>query len=556
MDQRVNGQRPLLRGRLSVQDGLMLGFVLIIAGLITIPIFAGGYFSISWDGRIHLARFQQIVWALKAHHLPSLVSFVGFGQQLSTLNGMYPWLTAGFFFWPSLFTDNPLHAIKLGFLVVNFLTGVTAFILMRTVTNNRYYQSLGVSLYMLNTYHLTLLYARVDLGEVLAYIFLPLVMLGCLRIWQSPCLRSKGWCWLAVGMIGIANSHILSLLIVTSLLVVMEMGRLVLRRLTREEITSLLVAGGVSILGSCYSLGNIIYIASHNHLLAPQLKILPITPNTAVGALLSGGLNERFDTWNVGIVMSTLLIVQLITIAFLMVNQKSVYTWQKWTWASLVLTVLPVSWWPYQLLVQTPVALIQFPGRLLSIAGLVLAITTVLYFKELKLHPKIVVGVQVVLTLMALRSVYDYAVLPQDTLANPGRVQLTRENLQQALLNNTALGQDYLPATADLTVPRGLTIKTSNVKDNQITYNIKASHTGSYRLPVAYYQGISYRIRLNQKIVKSLDAHQMKFALKRGDNVLTVQSNTPMFNYTLLGVSLATAMGCLLYLGIRMKLIL
>ncbi|WP_338210045.1 hypothetical protein [Lactiplantibacillus paraxiangfangensis] len=534
----------------------MLVFIVIIAGLMTIPIFAGGYFSISWDGRIHLARFQQIVWALKAHHLPSLVSFVGFGQQLSTLNGMYPWLTSGAFFWPSLFTDNPLRAIKLGFLVVNILTGVAAFVLMRTVTKNRYYQSLGVSLYMLNTYHLTLLYARVDLGEILAYVFLPFVMLGCLRIWQSPGLRSRGWCWLATGMIGVANSHVLSLLIVTSLLVVMEISRLVLRRPTRQEIVSLVVAGGVSILGSCYSLGNIIYIASHNHLLAPQLKILPITPNTAVGALLSGGLNERFDTWNVGIVMSILLIIQLITMAFLMVHQRSADTWQKWAWASLVLVVLPASWWPYQLLVQTPVALIQFPGRLLSIAGLVLAITTVLYFKEFKLHPRIAVGVQVVLMLMALRAVYDYAVLPQDVTNNPGRVQLTGENYQQELINNTVLGEDYLPAKANLTVPRELAIKTVDVKDNQITYKVKASRAGNYRLPIAHYQGISYQIRLNQKIVKSLDTHQMKFALNRGGNVLTVQSNAPMFDYALLGISLVTVMGCLLYLGVRMKLIL
>ena len=122
---------------------------------------------------------------------------MGYGNVGEVFNGMYPWLAGLVFIIPRALLSSPMHALFIGFYLLNILTILNTYLLVRKLSNNYYIRLIGVVLYQLNAYHLTLMYSRNALGEALAYAFLPLLMLGCHLIWNN---KKIGILYLALGM--------------------------------------------------------------------------------------------------------------------------------------------------------------------------------------------------------------------------------------------------------------------------------------------------------------------------------------------------------------------
>ena len=131
---------------------------------------------------------------------------MGYGNVGEVFNGMYPWLSGLVFIIPRVLVDSPMHALFISFYLLNIVTILNTYLLVRKLSKNYYIRLIGIVLYQLNTYHLTLMYSRNALGEALAYTFLPLVMLGCYLIWNNEKL---GILYLALGMGMIINSHMI-----------------------------------------------------------------------------------------------------------------------------------------------------------------------------------------------------------------------------------------------------------------------------------------------------------------------------------------------------------
>lgn len=86
---------------------------------------------------------------------------MGYGNVGEAFNGIYPWLTSLIFVIPRIiFTNKPLLALFVGFYLLNTLTILNAYLLVRKLSENYWIKIIGITLYQLNSYHMMLLYSR------------------------------------------------------------------------------------------------------------------------------------------------------------------------------------------------------------------------------------------------------------------------------------------------------------------------------------------------------------------------------------------------------------
>lgn len=173
-----------------------------------------GYLNIGHDITFHLNRI------------------LGIRESLS--QGMFPVRLNGFTFegygyadalcYPDLFLYIPAILSGLG---LSFITSVNIFLLLVNVATaavmyacaKRLFQNVGIAavssvLYTLCIYRLCDMYTRAAYGEMLAMIFLPLIILGFYELFFG---EEKRWYLLALGFTGVWQSNLVSLVPVAAL---------------------------------------------------------------------------------------------------------------------------------------------------------------------------------------------------------------------------------------------------------------------------------------------------------------------------------------------------
>ena len=358
-----------------IQKLILLMFFLLLALISTYPAFIGHTFRLTWDGQIHLIRFESIADAIKNKELPPIVNFMGYGNVGEVFNGMYPWLSGLMFIIPRVLLNSPMHALFIGFYLLNILTILNTYLLVRKLSKNYYIRLIGIVLYQLNAYHLTLMYSRNALGEALAYTFLPLVMLGCYLIWNNEKL---GILYLALGMGMVINSHMISSILALLLIVVAELYRIISRKISLKEIYHIVSAGFLSIPLVAFTIINIGNIALKNRIATTWRGIGAIDMWETLQAMLQNDITEKSTIFNIGIMCFILLSILLV----IAVTSKNNGKWKGYILGAGIVYILTLNVIPLPTkLSQSPVGVIQFTGRLLSIVMLLLTIGCVLFLK-------------------------------------------------------------------------------------------------------------------------------------------------------------------------------
>jgi len=521
------------------RDLLLVICILGLGLAITVPEFWHRAFIMSPDGMFHFARLEQVFQALSHFQLPSLVNFIGVAQEGLAVNGMYPWLMAIVFILPRFLIHNPVLSLAIGFLMINWLTGITSWLLCRHLTSSRRVQLLGVTIYLCNAYHFELLYARVAIGELLAYTFLPLVLLGCLKIWNNS--KSNGWLWIALGMASIANSHVLSLLLVTMLLGIAEFYRWYQRKIDKNELLGFVKAGLVAFLSSLYSLGNIAYLFTHNRLTVPFKNLITIDLMQVNQSILTNRFAEMPGSWNLGLPVSIILgylVVQWLLHAQEVESQK----WSLWLKVTLISIVVTLNWWPWEKLATTPLGTIQFLGRLVCLTALFMMVAVVLFCYQRPFKKRAYWMIMIFIGTLALSSLFEFNQSMSPAPAGDGHRIVTSSTYLFAIESGSYVGE-YHPKTVhgkDALLSSDQVkispIKTVGNRGDYLVATNKLGHVAN--LPFAKYQGISYQYKLNGKVVHSLAKTHLRFKLPKKTNRLTVSSKAPLFDYWLILLSL------------------
>ena len=229
------------RGRKNRRDAMIL---VCAAAFACMPLLWRGVYD-GHDLLFHLNRIEGIASGLRNGQFPVRI-------HSSTLLG-YGYAAPEFY--PELFLYFPAALRNLGVSLsasvrvfeacINLATALACYLCVRSLMRSRR-AAVGASvLYTLCIYRLVNLYTRATLGESLAMIFFPMVLLGLYEVLRRD---EKRWPLLALGMTGVCMSHLLSTLFCAAfcaLAAVLSVKKLFAEK---RRILAILLAAGVTAL--------------------------------------------------------------------------------------------------------------------------------------------------------------------------------------------------------------------------------------------------------------------------------------------------------------------
>ena len=158
----------------------------------------------------HMNRIEGIASALRSGQFPVRLhasTLLGYGYAASEF---YPEL---FLYIPALLCNGGVSlmaSVQVMMILINLATAFVCYASVRRLPVSRNTALLSAVLYTLSIYRLVSLYAVATLGEALAMIFFPLLILA---IYEVLLRDEKRWPLLALAMFGIFMSHLLSTLL-------------------------------------------------------------------------------------------------------------------------------------------------------------------------------------------------------------------------------------------------------------------------------------------------------------------------------------------------------
>ncbi|MDN2453462.1 hypothetical protein [Lactobacillus sp. UCMA15818] len=513
---------------------ILLFFILAI--ITTVPAFLGAYFKVTYDGGVHLTRWEAVYQALKHGKLPVLVNFIGFQGISNAYTGLYPWVTSLLFILPRfIFTANPIAALFCGFVLLNFLTQIAAYFMMREFTASKLTNLVGVCFYQFSAYHMGIMFARNAMGEAIAYAILPVVLTGCLRIWRR---ERWGGLVLGAGMGALINTHILSVLIVCTLLTIAEVVRVFTRKINLGELHLFCMAVGIAVLTSLYTIVNILTLYMNNrNINTPGHGLSPVGGWQVLQALFANSIEDTPIIFNIGLVETGMLIFLGI-----MMLVKHSGNWCFWTMIALGIFFCTLSWLPLQksIFVNSFFGNIQFLGRMLAFVSLFLAVSVTVFFEENKVldNNKIVLSVLLIpLVLMSISAVYSYHITKND---DPTRYYISTSKEYKKLVNKQATGGDYIINYSQV---KGKVSTVANLKKiekyNSLSFdfNNTSQNKKERNFLLVIYKGLSYHISVNHKKVNA-SAPIFRTILKPGINHIKISMAAGIREYLTFSIML------------------
>lgn len=184
--------------------------IILIGILILLPLFNVGAI-IAHDAVYHISKAIGTVLAIKEGQILPYVTqnFAnGFGYSW---NLFYPPLTTYFIIFFRIFTNSYVAADKLLVIISMILSGIFMYKLMKNISKSNEISLMAAVIYMTVPYRLVDIYTRMALGEVVSFVFVPLVLLGLYSIIYDNGKDNK---LLVIGAVGLALTHNISTLLV------------------------------------------------------------------------------------------------------------------------------------------------------------------------------------------------------------------------------------------------------------------------------------------------------------------------------------------------------
>ena len=156
------------------------------------------------DLEFHINRIYEISENLKSGDVLSLTysKTEGYGSGI-----FYPQI---FLYIPAILNLCGIDLIvsyKIFLIICNLVTALVMYICIKSITGKRVVGIIASALYTTCNYRMLCLIARAAIGEVQAFIFIPVVILGLYEVFYRDI---KKWYILAIGMTGLIYTHLIS----------------------------------------------------------------------------------------------------------------------------------------------------------------------------------------------------------------------------------------------------------------------------------------------------------------------------------------------------------
>lgn len=380
-------------------NAVVMTTILTVTLIATLP-FCTDFLVWGDDLAFHMARTEGIYRALQTGQFPVRLNMVqangyGFASPI-----MYPEL---FLYIPAIlrFTGISLMlAFKIFITLINFATAAISYKCFTAIAKSKYTGLVGSVIYTLCSYRLIDLYIREATGEVLAMVFLPLVLYGMYEIFIG---NYKKWVWAAIGYTCVLQSHILSLFITvifSVLFAVVFVNRIVrdkqrILALAKAAVTTVLLNLWFLIPFLSYSKldfpalsGETIYNLHEHSIYLPQMIAMFLKPYELSGSAELGKIQGEMPL-SMGVILAVGVGIFLVScISLKGVKQNSeVEREMKIGWTALIfggLALFMTSWlFPWDAiqeweLVYQLFSKMQFPWRLLMIVSLAFSVVSMI----------------------------------------------------------------------------------------------------------------------------------------------------------------------------------
>jgi|GEM_PF-4854806 len=170
------------------------------------------------DTRAQLLRLEGVVYGLLDGQYPVIIA-PNYLNECGELSFLYP----DFFLYPfaimRLFGASMLMAFRLMNVTVNIAVMLSMYYVCREISENRYLSLIMTGVYLFEPHRLRVVLEKgAAIGMGLPYIFVPLCILGAYLILKK---QKKGAVILALGISGIIESHVTTVILIMLLLVLL-----------------------------------------------------------------------------------------------------------------------------------------------------------------------------------------------------------------------------------------------------------------------------------------------------------------------------------------------
>ena len=483
------------------------GFILLIAVIVSIPLFSNRYNIYIDDGIQHICRLIGTLSSIQEGQIfPVIMSHFcnNFGYSW---NLFYSPITA---YVPLIFhfiTNSFVNDIKIFMLLISFLTGMTMYNCVYTITKNKYAGLIGAVIYICAPYRLTDMYIRVAIAELTSFIFIPLVFQGLYQIFNKQ--GKKPEIYLIIGSTGLVLSHtVIAMLtaIFAFIYVIINAKKLKDKGIIVKIVISLLFIIGIT----CFFTIPLIEqkMTTDYEVFKPgrmeREEVLIYYKLNPIDLLYTSNGRMVFD---IGIV--TIIGLVLTPFAIKVVDKKYKIIYLFSLIAGVVSVIMTLKIFPFEKL-PSILKMLQFSFRMLEFSSFFFAIVVAINFKNViknfKFKDILILTVIIILLLIPMminnipyttKMVDEKSLIPAvKVTANTGRVHAGCASFEY-LPTKAFEHMDYIISREDkaIVIEENANIENEEKQGTNLKFTLKDANEGAkIELPYIYYAGYSVKI--------------------------------------------------------------
>lgn len=216
--------------------------------LLSLPYLTKDLLPVEHDTFFHVSRIEQLSRSIQeGHFFPAIYPYENNGYGYAS-----PLFYSDFF----LIIPALIHlcgipvsvCYKISVFLASFFSAYTMILLAGRISHNRMVSWLAGAAYVFSNYHITDIYVRGAFGEVLAFVFLPVILLGFYEIMAEG--HCDKWKTLCLGIAATALSHNLTFLMSAFLLAILFF--LSYRKWTPEKVSAITKAVILAFFLTCF----------------------------------------------------------------------------------------------------------------------------------------------------------------------------------------------------------------------------------------------------------------------------------------------------------------
>lgn len=495
---------------------IVLLFFSFLSISMVLPFIHTGNLKIINDGVFHLQRINEIYINLRkghftyiATHTFSKIGLASFEFYPSIF--LYPWAALRFVF-------KPITAFYVGWGILVFITLTIAYFSMMRFSNRNFVRSIGFALIYGLSGKYIIEFARFQIGEIIAYSFLPIVFLGFYEIVFSN--GSRGTVTLATGLALVAYSHVLTTYLCIMLMTVL-FGIALFRKLVNlNKVVSIIKSIVFFLLLTIWQYVPFISNDFSKTVAPPGFSFWPVQMNDIWNTSWSNNINSDSS---IGIIL-----IIVLTFGWIVVNNCK----EKWIYVlGVSICIITTSLFPWEYISKTILIRLfiplQFSFRFLPFSVLFLSITGSLMVERIIQKSNLYVPILVIVLFGSYinmikplmnniqKNNIDYLSSKQtDNSTLPFEIYVNNSNYNNINKYIAPLGSiDYITKQALLsnnykTIQAHKTIVNSESKNvdtqyktNKLVFHLKGKRNQSVDLPVIKYDRTM--VIINNKKIQS-----------------------------------------------------